>query len=226
MAICFKSRLVAAMMRSVGLDGFAAADALEALFLQNAQHLALHERRHIADFVQKDRTPGTLLELADATMIGAGERSLFMAEQLALQQRFGYCGAVDGQEMLVRPAAVMINGEGDQLLACPAFAVNQHGDVLRRDAADRFENFLHVHAAADELVAAGSHGLAGLDFDGHLHQFANLQRESTSSRKFHDVQRFEQIVVRASFIASMAVSLDPRAVMNTTGNFASRSRIL
>ena len=57
----------------IGLDGFVAADALETLLLQHAQHLALHERRHVADFVEEERSAGALLELADAFAVGAGE---------------------------------------------------------------------------------------------------------------------------------------------------------
>ena len=63
-----------------------------------------------------------LLELADAAAVGAGEGAAFVAEQLALQQRFGDGGAVDGQERRGGPAAVVVQGAGDQLLAGAALA--------------------------------------------------------------------------------------------------------
>ena len=50
----------------IGLQRRIAADALEPLLLKNAQHLALDQRRHIADFIQEDRAARALLEFADA----------------------------------------------------------------------------------------------------------------------------------------------------------------
>src|SRR5262249_16867279 len=73
----------------VGADGFVAADALESLILEQAQHLGLQSQRHVADLVQEQRAAADLLELADAAAVGAGEGALLVAEQLALQQRLG-----------------------------------------------------------------------------------------------------------------------------------------
>ena len=49
----------------VGFDRLVAADPLEMLLLQDPQDLALHERSHVADFVQEQRAAVALLELAD-----------------------------------------------------------------------------------------------------------------------------------------------------------------
>src|SRR5262249_59230111 len=65
-------------------DGLAAADALEGLVLQQAQHLRLKRQRHVADLVEEQRAARDLLELADAPAVGAGKRALLVAEQLAL----------------------------------------------------------------------------------------------------------------------------------------------
>ena len=116
--------------------------------------------------------PSALLELADAPAVGAGEGALLVAEQLALQQRLGDGGAVDRQERLVGPAAVLVEGAGDQLLAGAALAEDQDVDVLRGDPADGLAHLLHDRAAADDAVAACSS--AG-STAGTLHQPGRLE---------------------------------------------------
>src|SRR5207249_2797829 len=106
----------------VGLDGLVAADALEALLLEQAQQLRLRQRGHFADLVEEQRAARALLELADALALGAGERALLVAEQLALQEGFGDGGTVDSQERPLPAAAVLVDGAGDQLLAGAALA--------------------------------------------------------------------------------------------------------
>ena len=48
-----------------------------------------------ADFIQKNRTPVALLKLTDSLRVGAGESTLLMAEQLALQQVLRNGRAID-----------------------------------------------------------------------------------------------------------------------------------
>ncbi len=52
----------------VGLDRLVAAEPLEALFLEQPQHLGLRGQRHVADLVEEDRALMGLLELADAAV--------------------------------------------------------------------------------------------------------------------------------------------------------------
>ena len=87
-------------------------------------------------------------------LVGPGERALAMAEQLALDQRLGQRPAVDRDERLVGPQAVLMHGPGDQLLAGAGFAQDQHGRVRRRDLLDQPLDLLHAAAAADQLGLA------------------------------------------------------------------------
>ena len=64
-----------------------AADALEFLFLQDAQKLGLEGRRNLADLVEEDGALVGEFEAPLARTDGAGESSLFMAEQFGLQHR-------------------------------------------------------------------------------------------------------------------------------------------
>jgi hypothetical protein len=90
--------LVAGNHAHVDLDHAVAAQPLELLLLQHAQHLGLRLQAHVADLVEEDRALVGLLELADLPIGGAGERALFVAEQLRLDQLVGNRGAVDLHE--------------------------------------------------------------------------------------------------------------------------------
>ena len=79
--------LVAAIEPGVGGQRLVGADALKGAFAQKAQQLHLDGRVNLADFIQKQRPALRLLEAADAPLVRAGERALFVAEQFALQQR-------------------------------------------------------------------------------------------------------------------------------------------
>ena len=67
-------------------NGFAAADALEGLLLEDAQQFDLRVRRQVADFVEEQSALVRLLEASDATLVRPGERAPFVAEQFAFQQ--------------------------------------------------------------------------------------------------------------------------------------------
>ena len=57
-----------------------AAEALEFLFLQNAQQFGLEVERKVADFIKKERAAVGQFKSADFLIDGPGERALFMAE--------------------------------------------------------------------------------------------------------------------------------------------------
>jgi len=63
-------RFVAAITRTSVATVSLPPDALEALFLQDAQQLALRQQGEVADLVEEDGAAGALLELADALAVG------------------------------------------------------------------------------------------------------------------------------------------------------------
>ena len=64
------------------------ADALERSILRHAQHLGLKRRRHLGDFIEKNRSAVGLLEPPDALRRRAGERAFFVAEQFGSPAAF------------------------------------------------------------------------------------------------------------------------------------------
>ena len=119
-----------------------AAEALELVLLQHAQDLGLRVRAHVADFVEEQRAAVGLLEAADALLVGAGERALFVAEQLRFEQVLLQRGAVHLDEVARGAVRVVVDGAGDQLLAGAGFAADEHGRVALGDLADDGEHFL------------------------------------------------------------------------------------
>ena len=107
---------------------------------------------HVADFVQKHGAGVGLLEFAGLGDVGAGERALLVAEQLALHQIFGDRGAVDLDERPVRARRMLMDRARDHVLAHAAFPAQQHRGAGGRHARDGGENLLHRRAAADDVV--------------------------------------------------------------------------
>ena len=95
-----------------------------------------------------------LLEAADAPLVSARERAAFVAEQFAFQQVLRDGGAVDRDKRRLGAGAVLVDGAGDQFLARPGFAPDEHGDGLGGDAADFLADVLHRAAGADERGSA------------------------------------------------------------------------
>src|SRR5205085_11822776 len=66
----------------VDLDRQRRADPLDLPLLEYAEELRLHRQAHLADLIEEDRALVGHLEAAAALRHGAGERALFVAEQL------------------------------------------------------------------------------------------------------------------------------------------------
>ena len=92
--------------------------------------LTWSRRGHLADLVQEERPAVGLLEAAGARALGSGEGTGLVAEELALDQAFGDRAAVDGYELLGAPARLGVDGAGGDLLAGPALAEEEHGDLV------------------------------------------------------------------------------------------------
>ena len=79
----------------------------------------------------------------------AGERAAHVAEELGLEQRLGNRAAVDRDEPVGAPRAVVVNRARDHLLAGAGLAGNQDRAVRPRDRLEHLEERLHRPAAAE-----------------------------------------------------------------------------
>ena len=84
----------------VDADGLLGAERLHLALLDGAQDLGLGGGAQVADLVEKQGAQVGEGELAPPGLGGAGEGALFVAEELALDERLGDGGAVHGDEGL------------------------------------------------------------------------------------------------------------------------------
>ena len=92
-----------------------AADATHDAVLEHAEQLRLDRQRHLRELVEKQRSAVRDLEQTGLVAIGTGERAFAMSEQLALEQPFGQCRAVDRDDLSARATAVLVNELRDEL---------------------------------------------------------------------------------------------------------------
>ncbi len=78
-----------------------------------------------------------------------------VSEQLRLQQRLGDRPAVDRDERAVAPAALRMDGVGEELLAGPALALDEHRGVGPGDPRHDVEDLAHLGRVADEVLEPG-----------------------------------------------------------------------
>ena len=110
-------------------NGARAAEPLEFLLLQHAQQLGLQFQRHVADFVQKQRSLMRQLKASDGRVQGAGVGSALMAEQFAFKQPARNGGAVQRHKWFVPARALVVDSSGNEFFAGSGLALDQHSGV-------------------------------------------------------------------------------------------------
>src|SRR5258707_5282 len=133
----------------------AAAEALHGAFLQDAQEFALEVGIKGGDFVEKERAIVGRFDHARPGGIGAGEGTLFVAEEFRLHQGFGEGGAVEADEWVICAVAALDDGLRDELLAHATFAAENDGGAGARDSFNGLIDLLHGGAAADQAMERG-----------------------------------------------------------------------
>src|SRR5882724_1584146 len=133
--------------------GLRSTDTKEAAILEHAQQFHLRRERHLAYFVEEDRAAVRQLEPSQATLGGARERALLVAEQLALEQRLGQRRAVYGDEGLAVPGREVVDRAGNQLLPRARLAFDQHRRRDRRHLLDLHQHFLDRRRFAEDAGA-------------------------------------------------------------------------
>src|SRR5690606_18370199 len=98
------------------------ADAGDRAFLERAEQLGLGGRGEVPDLVEEEGAAVRGLEEPGPVPVRAGERTLRVSEELALDQIAGQRGAVQGDEGRITPPALRVQCTRDQLLAGPALA--------------------------------------------------------------------------------------------------------
>jgi hypothetical protein len=150
-----------------GVDGdlLGAADPHELVVLEKAQQFRLHSEGKLADLVEKERAVVGRLELAPGLLGRPREGALLVAEELALEERFGHGGAVDRHEGPPAPGRQVVYPSGEHLFAGAALADEREGDFFRGDDVQHALEFAHRRRARDRLK-----DYVNLSFLAHEHQ--------------------------------------------------------
>ena len=115
------------------------ADRREGAVLDDPQELDLEVGRDVAQLVEQQGPAGGELEQARPVLVRPGERTLQVAEELALDQGRAERGEADRHERAGPSRAVAMDRPGDQLLAGAALAGDQHRHVRRGHQRDLLE---------------------------------------------------------------------------------------
>ena len=102
------------------------ADSPDLAILQEPQHQRLHPETRLSDFVEEDGAVVRQLQQTWLVPIGAGEAAANVTEELRLEQRVGHRSAVERNQLHVPPAALLVDHLGNDFLANPALARQQH----------------------------------------------------------------------------------------------------
>lgn len=158
------------------------------MFAEGAQQLHLGVGVDLANLIQEQRATVRQFETSDAALLGTGEGSLFMAEQLAFKDLRRQRGAVHSDQFGLGASAQIVNGTCDQFLAGAAFAFNEDGRPGGRDLLDGLEDgFERVSLAEDALNAE-------LLLDLLLQDLVFLLQAAAAQGAFH--QQFDLVQVQ------------------------------
>src|SRR5206468_879859 len=111
--------------------------------LENAQQLRLERGGQVAHLVEQHGPAAGDLEESWLGLVGAGERSFLVPEELAREEGLGETSAVQAQERLARPPRAPVNALGEDLLAHAGLTEEEHVDLPLRDSLDLFVEALH-----------------------------------------------------------------------------------
>jgi hypothetical protein len=149
------------------------------------------------------------LEVAAVDTVGAGEAAALVPEQLALDQAGRDRPAVDRQERLLVPAALLVHGLGDELLAGAGLARDGDAGLGLRDPRDQVVDALHVRRGADQGAEApqlAQLGAQGADLLLQLSRALEVRQHHLHAR---EVDRLRQ-VVRGAALQRVDGGLDAR----------------
>jgi hypothetical protein len=95
------------------------------LLLKNPQQFGLQRRRQIVQLIEKKRAAVGRANVADARLLGAGERPFAMPEKLRFGQRCGQRATVDGVQGALA-AAQLVQRASDAFFADTSGAFEHH----------------------------------------------------------------------------------------------------
>src|SRR5882762_9699561 len=109
---------------------------------------------NVSPFVEEQSALICQFHSADFLRNRAGERSLFMSKQFTLQQAGGNGSTIQLHKRAIFASAAVVNGTGDQLLACTCLSKQQDCRVAGSDRFNKFQNMFQRWAVSDDVFKA------------------------------------------------------------------------
>ena len=159
----------------------------------------MNGRRHVSDFVEKERTAVRKFELSWFAAYSSGEGAFFVAEEFAFEQIFRDGGAVDFDEGAGGAVRVLMDGVGDEILADAAFAAEENGGIRGSDALDERENGLHFFAAGDDIVVVIALAEGFAESAVLFTEAVGVEFLANDEDEFGKGERLQDVVARADF---------------------------
>ena len=141
--------------------------------------------------------PEASTNLLDVALGRAGEGSLFVAEQIRLDQIFRHRAAIDRNERLRPPLAGAVDRARDELLADAGFAGDQYRDARGRCLLRHAQRRLHGGALGDDVLEAERAGAAVLDAVEFAFERAGVERVAQAHLQPLGADRLDHEIDRA-----------------------------
>ena len=132
-----------------------------AALLNGAQQLALHQQGQVADLVQEQRAALRGLEEAGPVVVGAGEGTLAVTEELGLQQGLRNGATVHRYEGAGSARRGLVDGTCHQFLARAGLPGHQDRRHAARDLFHHGPHLAHGSRASHQARQFGTCGRAG-----------------------------------------------------------------
>ena len=138
-------------------------------------------KRHIADFVQKQRAAIGLFKTSAPHGLRSGERAALVPKEFAFEQIFRDCCGIDSNEWPIGAGRMLMQCAGNQFFTRTAFARNHDGNKALAQTTDGAKHILHRRRLPQHF---------GRFFDAVFNHFFALAFFHRAANEFH---RFGQI---------------------------------
>src|SRR5690606_6869748 len=136
----------------VYVNGRVSADPLDEPILKHPQKANLGFQRKLADFIEKQRSAIGPFKPALARLLRSRKTSLFVSEQLRVDEFRRNRAAVHANERPLVAVSTHMQRAGDYLLAGPRLAENQHRDIGICHQCYPFHHQMEPRFLTDDLI--------------------------------------------------------------------------
>ncbi|MFO0618391.1 MAG: hypothetical protein U0414_37705 [Polyangiaceae bacterium] len=156
----------------IDFDLTAASDTTEPPALKRAEQIGLELGGQLADLIEEQGTAMGELKGAALGSVRTGKRSLFVAEELARDERGSERAAIDGDEWRVGPSARVVDGARDELLPRTRLPAHEYRNRPRSE----LPNIAHEAPHGARRTAQVAQTILGVKFNRQGQ--ARLDREA------------------------------------------------